>query len=123
MIGVDVTIYCDALALLMEDKIDIDKTVQEEIMMDADYYSEYIIEEMCDYYDDFGELYDMSYLSFSDYITAKKEEVSFDYSETAASDNPRTIAFMVPCEFDDERFIEDLRKEYEENNIEHENDN
>lgn len=114
MINIDVNIYCDIQTLLTGQKINILEKVQEQMQQKTDYYNEYIIDELCDYYSDFSELYNHSYLSFSDYISIKEKEIYFDGEETKTLNSSKMISFLVPCDFDEEKYINDLKKEYEE---------
>lgn len=44
----------------------------------------------------------MKYISFSE------EDVSFDYEESAACCNLRSVAFLVPCKFAAGKYLNDL---------------
>ena len=43
-----------------------------------------------------------------EYISFKEEDVSFDYDESGECCNLRTVAFLIPCEFDAERYLKNL---------------
>lgn len=43
------------------------------------------------------------------YITFKEEEITFDYGESAACENLRTVAFRIPCKFDSSGYINSVK--------------
>ena len=103
MINVDCTIYCDALTLLFNDKADLKENVKAQLCQ-SDYELDCIRQELdVEYLDQFSEC-DIDTLM--KYISVNESEVTFDYGESEACNDLRCVAFRVPIEFDEEKFIE-----------------
>lgn len=108
MIPIDITIHYDALTLLISDKSNLLEEAKNTFYQ-TDYYDEILIEEMNHMYEDFIELYDehIDEISFVDYIQLSSQNPCYNYSETREC-SLGTIAFDIPCEFDDEAFTKRL---------------
>lgn len=115
MISIDIDITCDPLKLLKGEIPDIEKEVKRVITEVTDYYNDKIIEELFEKYDDFMEMYEKSSLSFSDYIIPKTNEVFFIGDTNTHS--LCLLIYTVPCDFDEERYLTDLLKEYEKTEL------
>lgn len=113
MIDLSVNIYMDALTLLTGNKVDITQEVRSAILQ-TNYYEEQLWSDLWCQYDDFKDIESTEWPPIVNYLTVKEDRTEFDYSESAAMDDIRMLAFSIPCEFDDERFMEDLRKRYQE---------
>lgn len=113
MIKVNVNIYFDALQLLKDTGIDISNEVCK-VLDNTDFYNNFISDKLNEKYKDFLSLYEQSNLILTDYLLINENEVYFDYYESRKVDSPRMIPFYVICNFDDERYMNDLREEYEE---------
>lgn len=118
MIQVRVTFYCDPQELLniavnqsgLKVQEGINKTFQEKNI-----YTNGLKDEM---YRSTGmeELLNVdTNLDMSKYITINYKKISF--SEV---DSSNAFIYLVPCEFDDEKFLEDFKKELEEKSEEQE---
>ncbi len=114
-IGFEVTIYEDALSLLLSEKTDIrgeilcqlqqgDPCLEdigeelhdlcEELVVDTDKAMDRFEEQDCE------EL--MNYISFSE------AGIRFDYSESAECGDRRMCAFRVMCSFDADKYLKDV---------------
>jgi len=118
MANVDVTIYMDALGLLLSDKTDIKSEIYNQIVQGDDYFLDQIRDELRDDAEEAGmsvsqidELTDKFAEDDIDtlmkYITFEESDITFDYEESAAGGDLKVVAFRIPCQFDTNRYIDD----------------
>lgn len=118
MCEVDITIFMDALRLLLSDKTDIKAEVRGQLEQGDDWFFDQIsgnIEEEAEkaglneantqkLLDKFTE---DAVESLMNYISIDEEKITFDYGEAAACEDLKCVAFCVPCKFDTHRYITD----------------
>lgn len=115
MIDFDITIYEDALSLLLKGKTDIKAEILGQLQQ-GDPYLENIGEELrktCEklvldtekIVDQFEE---QSCEKIMEYISFSEAGISFDYEESVACEDRRMCAFRVACTFDTDRYLKEV---------------
>lgn len=115
MINVEITIYMDALGLLLSDKPDIKATITDRLLLGNDKFFDDLLKELKATaekqhlnQENLTQIFQsdpvdtiMSYLNF------KESDIRFNYGATLCCSDARTVAFAIPCTFDDEKYIKD----------------
>ena len=42
------------------------------------------------------------------YITVNEDVITFDYEESAACCDLKVVAFKIPCQFDEDKYLKDI---------------
>ena len=110
----DITIYEDALSLLLSDRMDIRAEIISQL-----YQDDHVLDEVN------GELYELceengfdadritdtfaevSPEKLMDYITFSEAGITFDYSESQACCDLRCVAFKILCTFDVDKYLKE----------------
>lgn len=110
----DVTIYQDALALLLGEKTDVRAEIMSQLQQ-GDPALEDIADDLYNLCEDKGLDADRLTEHFNEepleklmgYISFSEEEIEFDYGESEACGDRRCVAFRVKCVFDAGKYIKE----------------
>lgn len=111
----DITIYEDALSLLLNGKTDIKAAILDRLQQD-DHYLEGIGDELWETCEELvldtkkivGRFKEQSCEEIMEYISFSEADISFDYEESVECGNRRVCAFRVACTFDTDRYLKDM---------------
>lgn len=118
MYEIDITIFMDALGLLLSDKTNVKDEVRGQLQQGDDWFFDQISENIQEEAEIAG-FNDINVEKLLDkftndevdnlmnYISIDENSITFDYGESAACDDLKCVAFCVPCKFDTHRYITD----------------
>lgn len=118
MYEVDITIFMDALGLLLSEKTNVKDEVRGQLQQGDDWFFDQISENIQEEAEKAGfneanveKLLDKftndEIETIMNYISIDENSITFDYGESAACDDLKCVAFCVPCKFDTHRYITD----------------
>ncbi len=118
MLKFDISIYMDALNLLLSDKTDIKAEIYNQIVQ-GDPCVEDLETDVWNAAYDKGMDADKVVEIFNDddldnlmkYIRYNESTITFDYSESAACCDLKVVAFNIPCEFNIDKYLDDIKGE------------
>ena len=113
-INFEITIYQDALALLLGGKADVRAEIMDQLQQ-GDPALEDIADDLYDLCEDKGLDADRLTEQFNEesleklmgYISFSEEEIEFDYGESEAYGDRRCVAFRIECVFDAGKYIKE----------------
>ena len=116
-IETEITIYQDALGLLLSDKPDIKDEVTNQILQ-GDPCLDNTTDEVYDAAEKAGLEGEKVLVTFNEdscshlmkYVTVFKDEITFDYGESEACGDRKVLAFNVPLSFDVEGYLDFYKK-------------
>ena len=115
MIDFDITIYEDALSLLLNGKTDVKAEILDRLQQ-GDPCLENIGEELRETCEELvldtekivGRFEEQSCEEIMEYISFSEAGISLDYEESVACGDRRMCAFRVACTFDTDRYLEEV---------------
>lgn len=117
MINTEITIYQDALGLLLSDKPDIKDEIANQILQ-GDPCLDNTAAEIYEAAEEAGLDGDKVLTTFNEdscdhlmkYVTVFEDKITFDYGESEACGDRKVLAFNVPLSFDVEGYFDFCRK-------------
>ena len=115
MINFNITIYEDALSLLLNDKTDVKAEILGQLQQ-GDPCLENIGEELCETCEELcldtekivGRFEEQSCEEIMEYISFSEDDISFDYEESEDCGDRRMCAFRIACTFDTDRYLKEV---------------
>ena len=116
MYDFEITIYEDALSLLLNDKTDIKAEILGQLQQ-GDPCLENVSEELCETCEELaldtekivGRFEEQSCEEIMEYISFSEAGISFDYEESVACGDRRVCAFRIACCFDLDKYLKDAQ--------------